>query len=453
MTMSSLPAASACSGLGLLLGAAEARQFGELHRPRREAVGEIVEVLLGQQRGRHQHRHLVAAHHRHEGGAQRDLGLAEADVAAHQPVHRLARLHVGHHGGDGGGLVGRFLVAEAFGEGLVVVQRKLERVAFARGAQRVQVQEFGGGVARCLHGAAARLFPLVGAELVQRRRAFAGTAVARDQVQVGDRHVELVALGVLELQELGVAVAEVHVDQAEILADAVLCVHDRVAGLELGQVAQQVVDLRRAGLARATGLRRDRIELGFGDDGEPAVGRDETFCERPVRKQDVRGRLHAVRPALAQLRIEAVLGEIFVQGFAPPGRRRDDQHRSLEGVDKALQLGDRVRFAAVDRNRRQRMRQAFAGLLDIEPAVALGQAEEGVGRQEQFCRRQQRTVLVARQQAVTPLRVSPEGLAGGVERAVGDDSGCAWAGSRTVSPSRRRTAAGSTRCRPARGRC
>ncbi len=257
--------------LGLLLGAAEARQLGELHRPGGEAVGEVVEVLLGQQRGRHQHRHLVAAHHRHEGGAQRDFGLAEADVAAHQAVHRLARLHVGHHRGNRGGLVGGFLVAEALGEGFVIVQRKLERVSLARGAQRVQVQQFGGGVARRLHGAAARLFPLVGAELVQRRRAFAGAAVARDQVQVGDRHVELVALGVLEVQELGVAVAEIHVDEAEILADAVLRVHHRVAGLQLGQVAQQVVDLRGAGLAGAPGFRRDGVELGFADDGERAV--------------------------------------------------------------------------------------------------------------------------------------------------------------------------------------
>jgi len=125
---------------GLLLGAAEARQLGKLHRPGREAVGEVVEVLLGQQRGRHQHRDLVAAHHRHEGSAQRDFGLAEADVAAHQPIHRLARLHVGHHRSDGGSLVGGFLVAEALGKGLVVVQRELERVALACSTQRIQVE-------------------------------------------------------------------------------------------------------------------------------------------------------------------------------------------------------------------------------------------------------------------------------------------------------------------------
>ena len=47
-------------------------------------------VLLGEQRGRHEHRDLLAAGDGDERGAQRDLGLAEADVAADQAVHRLA---------------------------------------------------------------------------------------------------------------------------------------------------------------------------------------------------------------------------------------------------------------------------------------------------------------------------------------------------------------------------
>jgi hypothetical protein len=95
-------------------------------------------------------------------------------------------------------------------------------------------------------------------------------------------------------------------------------VHHRVAGLEFREVAQQVVDLRRAGFARAPGLRRDRVELGFGDDGEPAVGRDEALGERTVGQQDAAGLRLAAGPAVAQRGGEAVLGEVFVQGFAAP---------------------------------------------------------------------------------------------------------------------------------------
>ena len=59
---------------------------------------------------------------RDECGAQRDLGLAEADVAAHQPVHRLARRQILDHRLDRRLLVRRFLEGEAFGERLVVVR-------------------------------------------------------------------------------------------------------------------------------------------------------------------------------------------------------------------------------------------------------------------------------------------------------------------------------------------
>ena len=73
------------------------RGLRDLHRQAAEALGEGLEVLARQQRGRHHDRHLLAAHGRDEGGAQRHLGLAEADVAADQPVHRLAGAEVVEH--------------------------------------------------------------------------------------------------------------------------------------------------------------------------------------------------------------------------------------------------------------------------------------------------------------------------------------------------------------------
>ncbi len=57
----------------------------------RRTAGRSLGVLARQQRRRRDDRRLLAVDRRGEGGAQRDLGLAEADVAAHQPVHRPAR--------------------------------------------------------------------------------------------------------------------------------------------------------------------------------------------------------------------------------------------------------------------------------------------------------------------------------------------------------------------------
>ena len=151
----------------LFLGAAKARQFGEPDRPVGEAVGEGLEVLLGQQRGRREYRDLLAVGHRDEGGAQRDFGLAEADVAADQPVHRLARAHVADHGIDRGELVGRFLEAEAVGKSFEIMLLEVELVSLAGCALGVQRQQFGGRVANLRGRALLGLLPLAGTQRVQ----------------------------------------------------------------------------------------------------------------------------------------------------------------------------------------------------------------------------------------------------------------------------------------------
>ena len=71
-------------------------------------------------------------HRRDERGAQCYLGLAEADVAAHQPVHGLAALQVVQGGVDAG----------------------LLRLQHSRGAQRAQ----GGGLEQFVRNRADPLF-------------------------------------------------------------------------------------------------------------------------------------------------------------------------------------------------------------------------------------------------------------------------------------------------------
>ena len=72
----------------------EAREHLDAHRVGGVALGEGLEVLLGEQRRRHEHRRLVAVLDRLEGRPHSHLGLAETDVPAHQPVHRDGPLHV-----------------------------------------------------------------------------------------------------------------------------------------------------------------------------------------------------------------------------------------------------------------------------------------------------------------------------------------------------------------------
>ena len=89
-------------------------------------------VLAREERGRHDDGHLLAGHHRGEGRAQRHLGLAEADVAAHQPVHRTARRKIGQHRFDRRLLVLGLLERKARGEFVGRARRRDETCGASR---------------------------------------------------------------------------------------------------------------------------------------------------------------------------------------------------------------------------------------------------------------------------------------------------------------------------------
>ena len=129
ITTSTVPASRSRTTACLLLRRQEAREHLDPHRVVGEALAERLAVLAREQRGRHEHDDLLAVLHRLERGAHRDLGLAVADVAAHEAVHRDRPLHVGLHVVDRLQLVGRLLERERLLD--LVLPRRVgrERVA------------------------------------------------------------------------------------------------------------------------------------------------------------------------------------------------------------------------------------------------------------------------------------------------------------------------------------
>ena len=116
MTMSIVPVGEPFLGLLGLGRGHEAREPPDVDRESVQALDEVREMLPGEQGGRADQRDLLARHRHHERGAERDLGLAEADIAAHQPVHRLAGFEVLEHVLDRPVLVVGFLIGEAVDE-------------------------------------------------------------------------------------------------------------------------------------------------------------------------------------------------------------------------------------------------------------------------------------------------------------------------------------------------
>src|SRR5207249_2009886 len=81
---------------------------------------KVGQVLLHQQCGRSEHRHLLAGLCGNERRAHGDFGLAEADVAAHDAIHGALAAQVGEHLLDRLRLILGLLEREGVGEGLVV---------------------------------------------------------------------------------------------------------------------------------------------------------------------------------------------------------------------------------------------------------------------------------------------------------------------------------------------
>ena len=75
-------------------GRDQARGLRHVHRKAAKPLGEGFGMLARQQGRRHDDGNLLAVERGGKGRAQGDLGLAEADVAADQPVHRPAGLEI-----------------------------------------------------------------------------------------------------------------------------------------------------------------------------------------------------------------------------------------------------------------------------------------------------------------------------------------------------------------------
>ena len=185
-----MPSAKSASTRFTSCGLAEARDHLDPDREVAVALAEGVPVLLREDRRRDEHQRLLAVDRDREGGAHRDLGLAEADVAADEPVHRARRLEVLLHGLDRRALVLGLAVRELGLEPLEPVVREVVGDARRLLAPRVEREQLAGELADALAGAGLEPLPGLAAELRERGRLRVGADVARDLADLLVRDVE-----------------------------------------------------------------------------------------------------------------------------------------------------------------------------------------------------------------------------------------------------------------------
>ena len=323
---------------------AEAADHVDADRERREPVLQGLEVLEREHRGRGEDRDLLAVHHRLEGGAHRHFGLAVADVAAQQPVHRRRRLHVALDVGDRGALIRREIPLERVLELLLPVSVGAEGVARHRLARGVELEQLFRHVAHRLLDARLGLFPGRAAEPVERgpRRA----AVALDQIEPFDRHEELVVAGIAELHELLRLDADLDALQADEHADAVIDVDDEIADLQVTEIGEERGGRGAPALVNLPVLFEDvglRPELETGL-GQPEAAREVTGPDQHAGPVGVFG-------ALDRHGEDVVVGEHF-DGSLGAARGVGDEKDGVAALATATDFRGPILHAAVELHRR-----------------------------------------------------------------------------------------------------
>ena len=211
----------------------------------------------------------------------------------------------------------------------------------------------------------------------------------------------------MQFEELHVAFAEVEVHQPLVAGDAVLLVHHRIADLQLGQVAQPVVErglaLRR--VARAS-CRAAGVQLGFGDEGKLFEQKSVVQGCHAEREFGVAGQ--KAWEVAAGRGFQAVFVEQVGERFAPSGRFGEQQNAPGKAVDKGFQARERVVGAALDGYRGDGSRRAIGAGVQNQSCVGLGGNEERLFSQKQIGGRQQRPALFAGEHVEARLRIAPE---------------------------------------------
>ena len=260
-------------------GLAHARDGLDLHREVAEAVAEGLQVLLHEQRRRRQHEHLPPGDRGQERRAHRDLGLAEADVAADQPVHRLLAGEILVDLVDRAQLILGLGVRERALEPLQPALLILVGGARARLAHGVQAQQLAGELVHRGPGARAQRVPGLAAELRERRRPRVGADVARELRQLVVRDEEPVLALELEVDVVARDAADGLRVEAEEAPDAVLDVDDVVVRAQVRGARERAAEA--PGDGRARGAAPEQL-LGR-DDGErgpPATRRRGAAARR-----------------------------------------------------------------------------------------------------------------------------------------------------------------------------
>ena len=316
----------------LLVGSrAEARHHLDGDREVPVALAERVPVLLRQDRRRTEDERLLAVQRDRESGANRDLRLPEADVSAHQPIHRPRGLEILLDGLDRLLLVLRLAVRERALEPLEPVAREVECLARRLLAPGVQGEQLTGELAHGRARTALEVLPGLPAELRQRGRARIRADVPRHLRELLVRDVQAVLSPEGEEQVVARDAGHVLRLEPEQATDTVVLVHDVVAHPQVGERLQCAPE------SRIRPRRPLAEDLGVGQKGDAELAPDESAARRA--DHEVQRRVRGQRCELVVDGCRDPTQEPLRAQRLPAMRKRHDDSTTLPQHPGELVLG------------------------------------------------------------------------------------------------------------------
>ena len=288
---------------------------------------------------RYEDRRLLARENALHHGTQRDLGLAEANVAAQQAVHQPVGLHIVLDLGNAAQLIVGFLVGKILLKLTLPRVIRREGVALDLGALGIQLDETLGKLLCRRFGACFRLAPVRAAELVQPHALVVAAAdVFGDKIERGCRNIQKIRSRKRNFDEIALGTVHRHTLHSDKPTDTVVLMHDKITrcqvGVRLHLVTVGLLDLRFLSPGK---------NLTLGHDNKAEIGILKTGGQRALHDVDAA----ALGQQVADFYVETGVGQRVQHVPAAQRTAAHDRHRaSLLGV--AADVGRRhVEIAAV----------------------------------------------------------------------------------------------------------
>ena len=276
----------------LLNRATEAAQQFDAHGKGGKPFLEGFEMLKGKDRRRRENRDLLAIHHDFEGRAHRYFRFPVAHIAAEEPIHRLAFLHVLLDVADSRDLVRRLFEFESIFEFALKIAVRRKRKARGGFPLRVQLEKLVRQVfQRFAHARLARV-PRRAPELVELRMRAFEHPVALHQVHAFQGNVQPRILQIAQKHELAAMPVRLDLAKSFELPDAMVHVHHKIAGFELGKIAEKTggTDFVAGALDRG----RDVKQVCMTVEGQIRPVKRHAFRKRRPNEQHPGGLLRAL---------------------------------------------------------------------------------------------------------------------------------------------------------------